>query len=547
VFPFGPIRIGDVEIGTLKNAYIYYAGIGTIFLAFIGATLALKDRFARIFFCLIASLLLFLTLLRYTPIKIELSRVSSFLGTLALERLNLFYHFILVSLAAIGYAAIERKTAKKMALLLADRIIKWLIIFYSLAFILFVFFWVANGTLRHYLMSTFSNLFDRYHMGKFVYLYEQLFLPSFAMLVTLSLGLRLIVLYILRHLIKGAQVMMSIFAFFVALDLILVAWLFINPFSYDYYEIYQTDWREGAFLKTIKPTERVAVKINYYEPDFQHTGASVGYATENPDIGPYNLGLNYDIPIAFGASIAGGTDAMYPKRLAEFVEAAHKNDYANYQLRCRMNNGRHAIEFTSVNSRLVDLMGIKYVFSVKPLSESKLRLLFRGGEYYVYENTKVLSRVFFAEKLRIAANKEDALNIIRNSDFNPAHEVVLEEPVELSDMSGSSQAEIISYEPNKVVISAYSDTDSLLLLTDTYYPGWNAFVDSRPLKIYRGDYIFRGIIFPKGRHIVEFVYRPFMFILGAKISLVSLLAVLILIIRGFRKRKKVGLESAKYN
>lgn len=542
IFPFGPIRIGVVEIGTLKNAFLYYAGIITLPLAFVGATMALKDRFARVFFCLAAGLLIFLAFLRYTPLKLWLSGLFPLFSVLAFERLNLFYHFIIISLAAIGYVAIEQNTAKKESLFYVQKIIKWLMIFYFGLFILFVFFWVANGVLRHYLLSAFSGFLSRYHMGKLVYIYQQLFAPSFALLAASSLGVRLALLYTLRQFIKGAQIMVIVFCLFTAFDLMLIARLFINPYSYDYSQVYQAESRENAFLRTIKPVDRMAVKVNYYAPDFEYTGRSVEHAKENPDVGPYNLGLNYDIPVVFGASLAGGTDAMYTKRLGEFVRAAHKNDQLNYQLRCYMNKGRHAVEFTSIDSKLVDLAGIRYIFSIKPLPNPKLRLLFKGAQYYVYENKNVLAKASFPEELLIVNTKEEALSAIEDDAFDPSHKVVVEESVELGAASGVAQAEVISYKPNNVVISGYSDSDRFLLLADAYYPGWRAYIDSRPVKIYRADYIFRGIIFPKGRHRVEFVYRPGMFIAGLAVSLLSLCGVILLTVYILKRNRHVREE-----
>ena len=539
VFPFGPIRIGQVEVGTLKNAYLYYAGVITVLLAFIAVTLAIKDRFARIFSCLLAGLIIFLVLLRYTPLKLELFRVFPILGTLALERFNFFYHFIMVSLAAIGYGAVEKNMVSKGILSLTQRIIKWLIIGYSAALIIFVFFWIFKDALRGYWMNVSSGMFNRYHMGKFTYLYEQLFLPTFLSLVAFSISVRVAILYILSRILKGARTAVFIFVFLAALDLILAARVFLNPFSYDYYRIYETDSREEDFLKTVKPTERIGIKINYYEPDFKRTGLSVAYAQENPDIGPYNLGLNYNIPIVFAAKLAGGCDAMYPKRLREFVALAHKNDN-NYDSRSKMQAAKHVVEFTSVDSNLIDLMGMKYVFSIRPLSGNKLKLLFKGADYYVYENTKVLARAFFVDNQKIALDKDDALRILGSPDFDPAREVILEEPVVPSInqvKSGKADAGIVSYQPNKVVISGHSDTDTVLLLTDTYYPGWKAFVDSKAVKIYQADYIFRAVVFPKGRHVVEFIYSPFTFRLGAAISLTTLLAVFIFIIYKSGKHK----------
>jgi uncharacterized membrane protein YfhO len=54
----------------------------------------------------------------------------------------------------------------------------------------------------------------------------------------------------------------------------------------------------------------------------------------------------------------------------------------------------------------------------------------------------------------------------------------------------------------------------MLFLSDTYYPGWKAYVDGKETKIYRADYTFRAIYVLGGSHKVEFIYSPLSFKMG---------------------------------
>ena len=66
---------------------------------------------------------------------------------------------------------------------------------------------------------------------------------------------------------------------------------------------------------------------------------------------------------------------------------------------------------------------------------------------------------------------------------------------------------------------------SLLILSDTYYPGWKAFVDGKETQIYQTDLALRGVVVEAGNHKVEFRYQPESFRYGLIISLMSLLVV----------------------
>jgi uncharacterized membrane protein YfhO len=81
---------------------------------------------------------------------------------------------------------------------------------------------------------------------------------------------------------------------------------------------------------------------------------------------------------------------------------------------------------------------------------------------------------------------------------------------------------LVSYEANKVVLSSESDSDGFLYASDTYYPGWRAYVDGRETKIYRANLAFRAVEVPKGRHIVVFRYVPLTFYCGLGLTLLGI-------------------------
>jgi hypothetical protein len=67
---------------------------------------------------------------------------------------------------------------------------------------------------------------------------------------------------------------------------------------------------------------------------------------------------------------------------------------------------------------------------------------------------------------------------------------------------------ITGYSRNVVSLDVETDRDSIVVLHDIYYPGWEAFVNGKSQPILRTNLLFRGVEVGPGRHVVEFRFRP---------------------------------------
>ncbi|MEE2674234.1 MAG: hypothetical protein VX466_10585 [Myxococcota bacterium] len=96
-----------------------------------------------------------------------------------------------------------------------------------------------------------------------------------------------------------------------------------------------------------------------------------------------------------------------------------------------------------------------------------------------------------------------------------------------SDPASLRPGEIASYEPESVRIRIRPARESLLVLSDTWYPGWVAEVDGEPRNILRANGMYRAVrVGPDDRE-VHFSYRPASFRMGALLSLAGLVVALV--------------------
>jgi hypothetical protein len=99
-----------------------------------------------------------------------------------------------------------------------------------------------------------------------------------------------------------------------------------------------------------------------------------------------------------------------------------------------------------------------------------------------------------------------------------------------------NKVEIVDYQANKVSINYEAISDGQLILLDTWYPGWEAIVNGKPVTIEKYKNIFRKVGVTKGVGKVEFVYKPKAFEIGAILSLLAFIVWLILIIKSIYSR-----------
>ena len=71
-----------------------------------------------------------------------------------------------------------------------------------------------------------------------------------------------------------------------------------------------------------------------------------------------------------------------------------------------------------------------------------------------------------------------------------------------------SPATISTYESERVVIETDAPVPAWLVLSDSYYPGWQATLDGVAVPIHRANFLVRAVRAPAGRHQVVFSYRP---------------------------------------
>ncbi len=161
--------------------------------------------------------------------------------------------------------------------------------------------------------------------------------------------------------------------------------------------------------------------------------------------------------------------------------------------------------------------------------------LIHSGDVKIYENSDVLDRAFLVHNWQKVVNVETAISLMGDPGFDVrasaviiTDQSVLPEPDQPA--SGfEDRVEIERYTPEHVVLRTNSDADGLLVLTDAYYPGWQASVDGESATILQTDALFRGVFIPAGEHEITFRFDLPTYRTGLSLTLFILVPILLLI------------------
>lgn len=203
----------------------------------------------------------------------------------------------------------------------------------------------------------------------------------------------------------------------------------------------------------------------------------------------------------------------------------------------KMKRYQEVIDFhiSQNNMEVLNMLNTKYI--VIPTQDQ---------QPFPQRNPDALGNAWFVDSYKLVANADEEIEALNN--FDPKNEMIVDvrfnEIVENFNFSQDSARYIslVEYFPNKLVYDFKSESQQLAVFSEIYYDkGWNAYINDEIVPHFRCNYILRGIVIPKGKHIIEFRFEPKSYFAGNNISLASSI-ILILILLGaiFLEVKNMG-------
>lgn len=171
------------------------------------------------------------------------------------------------------------------------------------------------------------------------------------------------------------------------------------------------------------------------------------------------------------------------------------------------------------------LLGIRYAISAQPSDFHRDLVYHSKSGANIYENIDVFPRAFSVHEALFhakAAEIPDQLFLLATDLHRKT--ILPTPPPPLDQCPAPDSIQILSYHSSSVRLSASMACRGMVILSDTWYPGWRAFVDGHPVPIHKAYGFLRGVVVPAGFHTLDFRYRPASVYRGASLTLAAFVA-----------------------
>lgn len=175
--------------------------------------------------------------------------------------------------------------------------------------------------------------------------------------------------------------------------------------------------------------------------------------------------------------------------------------------------------------------------SVQELGDPESATYAAGITITAYRNNQALPRAYLASHTLFAPSLTKAAELLKTPSFIPGENVIVHDSAlilpsvdaKTNTIPSNGSVTMTSDQPASVSLRAVVTVpQAILVLADTYYPGWVATVDGIPTPIYPVNIKERGIRLAKGTHEILWTYEPASYRWGLGITVITLVLTLLL-------------------
>lgn len=212
-----------------------------------------------------------------------------------------------------------------------------------------------------------------------------------------------------------------------------------------------------------------------------------------------------------GLDHLGGYETLLLARYVELMNAVHE----------RPTDGIVVYVSPGRPHPVLDMLGVRLWLVTPPATPSpEWTPVGQLGAAGIFESQRALPRAFLVGGTKVIPDKESRLSFLAGESFDPTRLVVLEEGLSLPppEKPFPGRVHLRAMDHDRLAFDVDADHEGFLVLTEAYFPGWNATIDGRSEPVLRANHLVQAVKIGAGKQLVEFTYRSRFLTLGLVLS-----------------------------
>lgn len=150
------------------------------------------------------------------------------------------------------------------------------------------------------------------------------------------------------------------------------------------------------------------------------------------------------------------------------------------------------------------------------------------GALALWDNTLARPIAYAASRVIPSASGAGTLRLLSGFTVSDIGTAVVQDLHEYHDYTPDSvHITMMTDTPGRYRFLVNARSDGFLVFNQPLYPGWHAERNGKPLHVYTVNYLFQGVKLVPGTYTIEFDYMPRVFVIGAALSIITALFMLV--------------------
>ncbi len=176
--------------------------------------------------------------------------------------------------------------------------------------------------------------------------------------------------------------------------------------------------------------------------------------------------------------------------------------------------------------RILDLYDVRYWIGGAKPADAGPEVFADSEGWRVWQRPTAFPRAWMTHRIEVAHSADEAIRLTLDPATDLRTTAILDRDAPAESCGGESDVVFQAIDEQHLRLDASPACAGVMVLSDNWYPGWQATLDGRPVEVLRADAAIRAVAIPAGSHRIEMRYRPSSLLWTAALSLVTLAVVL---------------------